>query len=487
MRTAFDLAAGERWLITEAGLAQILAVAQREGLDLEAAQRLAADRQGEIDAVAMRGGERLAGATRTMVRDGVAILPVTGPMFRYANLLTALSGATSTQVLASDFQLALDSRDVRAIVLSFDSPGGQPTGIAELAGAIRAGRAVKPIAAYVGDLAASAAYWLASAAGEIVLSDTGMVGSIGAVMTVRDTRERDARDGVRSFEIVSSQSPRKRLDPATREGEDAIRAMVDALAAEFVAGVAVNRGVSQEHVLQQFGGGGMVPRTADAIAARMADRTGTLEGLIRDLAAAGSPRKPLSGAAAPNSENAMDKTVATMSVAEITAANPQAVEAIRAAALAGLTAAQVPAAIADGFRAEGREAAVAGERQRIAQITRRTLPGHAALRDQAITNGTAYADFLDAQTAAEQEKGGRKLDQLRSDERETPKAPTAPVAGGGPAAAAPEDETLPIEDQAKAAWDKSADLRAEFGGTFADYLAFRKADARGQVRILGPR
>jgi hypothetical protein len=40
------------------------------------------------------------------------------------------------------------------------------------------------------------------------------------------------------------------------------------------------------------------------------------------------------------------------------------------------------------------------------------------------------------------------------------------------------------EEQAEAAWDRDADLRAEFGGNKAAYLAFAKAQAEGRVTTL---
>ena len=47
------------------------------------------------------------------------------------------------------------------------------------------------------------------------------------------------------------------------------------------------------------------------------------------------------------------------------------------------------------------------------------------------------------------------------------------------------DENLPIEDRAKAAWDKDPDLRFEFVDNFDAYLAFAKADKAGQAKIVG--
>jgi len=42
----------------------------------------------------------------------------------------------------------------------------------------------------------------------------------------------------------------------------------------------------------------------------------------------------------------------------------------------------------------------------------------------------------------------------------------------------------PIEEKAKITWNTSAEIREEFGD-FETYLAYSKAEAQGQVRILG--
>lgn len=479
MRTILDLAAGQPWLITEDGLDQVLAIAAREASDIDAMRQALAARAASPEAVAMRRAPRLDGTYDVGLRDGVAVIPVIGPIFRYANLLTELSGATSTQRLAQNFQAALDSPQAHAIVLNIDSPGGQAPGIAELAAQIAAARGQKPIVAYAGDMAASAAYWLATAAGEIVLSETALVGSIGAVMVGTDTSQRDAAQGVRRYKITSAASPLKALDPSTRAGEDQVRAIVDALAEKFIAAVAANRAVSSEMVRQHFGQGGLVPRPEDAIARGMANRIGQFEELLGSLA----------GGEAPRGSIALPRGISTMAQIEtteaLTAAYPGLVEQVRAsaasAAVAALTAETVRAQhprLVDLFRAEGRETAVTEERERIARISARTLPGHAELRDRAIAGGMSYADFLEAQTAAEQETGGRQLARLREDEKQQPRVP--PTTPTEPAA----DADLPIEERVKAQWDKSPALRAEFAGDFAACLAYHKRDAEGLIRRL---
>lgn len=281
MIDAFNLAASVPWLIQPEALQTILSVA---------------DRQGDVEALQTRLGRPLDNARTVTMRDGVAVIPVTGPIFRYANMFTEISGATSTAVLARDIQAALDNPYVRGIVLDVNSPGGEANGINELAKLIGDARALKPIKAYVGGMAASAGYWLAAAAEEVVIDDTAMLGSIGVVMSYLDTSKRDATSGVRTVDIVSSQSPDKRIDPTTDEGRAKVQATVDALGQVFVQAIATNRGVTPDKVLSDFGRGGVLVG-ADAVKAGMADRIGSLESVIAELAGSASTsarKKPMS-------------------------------------------------------------------------------------------------------------------------------------------------------------------------------------------------
>ncbi len=236
-----------------------------------------AGRHGDLEALAAKRGQPLEGTGDVSVRDGVAVLPVTGPIFPRANLFTEISGATSVEMLALDFQAALEDRTVSGIVLNIDSPGGQVSGIQEFAAMVAGARGVKPVAAYVRDTGASAAYWIAAAAERLVISKTAVVGSIGVVASF-------ARRGGDTLEIVSSQSPKKRMDPASNEGQAEVLRTLDDLAAVFVSDVAAYRGTTARDVEQNFGQGGVLVG-ARAVAAGMADGLGTLESVVAELSA----------------------------------------------------------------------------------------------------------------------------------------------------------------------------------------------------------
>lgn len=419
--SAFDLIAAQPWAITRDMLETISAIARRENESPEA--------------VEARLGRPLQNTRTVMQRGKTAVIPVAGPVFRYANLMTEISGATSLEILARDFTAALENPSVDSIVLNIDSPGGQANGIAEFADMVRAARGVKPVVAYVDGTAASAAYWIASAAESIVISKTGMVGSIGAVVAIDTNRKANGL-----VEIVSSQSPKKRADVSTDEGRAQIQSLIDQLAQVFIDDVAANRGVSVDTVLEKFGQGDM-RLGADAVDLGMADAVGSLESVLADLAAPKNftPKGP------------------AMNMEELRAAHPELVAALLA---------------------EGATQGAAAERSRIADVEAQALPGHealiATLKADGVTTGPMAAVAV---LAAERAVAAGRASAIEQD------AP-APVAhAAAPADAAAPAADAPLDERAKADWDRDATLRAEFG-SFDTYLAYAKAHAAGTVKVL---
>lgn len=211
-----------------------------------------------------------------MRRTGsTAIINVTGIIAPTDSALLRALGGTSLDGIRASLNAAMADASAERIVLAVDSPGGHVTGVSELADEIHAARSKKPITAYVSGMAASAGYWIASAAGAIVTADTGLLGSIGVASVIYDTKGMLERAGVVKHEIVSSQSPRKRPDLGTDAGRAQVQASIDALAAVFVGKVARNRGVTPNTVTGRFGGGGLLVGQ-DAVACGLADAVGSL-------------------------------------------------------------------------------------------------------------------------------------------------------------------------------------------------------------------
>lgn len=112
-----------------------------------------------------------------------ATIFVLGPLVRTD--AEAACGETSYEAMRSSIQAALDDPSIETIELFINSPGGDVSGLPELAGFIEGAARQKKMCAWIDGLGASAAYWLASATGEIRTSPSAQVGSIG-VLYVHD-------------------------------------------------------------------------------------------------------------------------------------------------------------------------------------------------------------------------------------------------------------------------------------------------------------
>lgn len=267
------------WAILPEYLEAIEAIASR-AMDADVLAAVAADgHKAAMDASRMAVaavGRPLEGARMSTIRDGVAVIPLIGAIYPRASMIGASTGGTALSEVMHDVRLAERSEQVERIVMLVDSPGGVVSSLGEAADTLRA--SAKPITAFVAGMGASAAYWLASQAQEIVLDRSASVGSIGVVATMSRQEGTDA-NGRRSYEIVSSGAPMKRPDVSTEEGRAAIQAEVDATEDVFVADVAAGRRVTAERVRNEFGRGAMVSAMR-AVAAGMADRIGTLESVL---------------------------------------------------------------------------------------------------------------------------------------------------------------------------------------------------------------
>lgn len=441
---AYEFVIGQSWAILEESLDTIASIAQRTNEDPEA--------------VAAKLGRPLKNTQSVEMRDGVAVIPVNGPIMRYANWMTQISGATSIQMLATDFTKAIEDPSVKSIVLEVDSPGGTTSGVSEFANMVYEARGKKPIVAYVSDMGASAAYWIASAADQIVVNDTARVGSIGTIITY------DKNSNKNVGQIVSSQSPKKSPDITTDEGKAQIQAMVDSLSEVFVSTVARNRNVDPETVLSDFGQGGMFVGK-DAVSAGLADKIGSLEGVIADL----------KKSKASNQSNNGGKI--TMSVENQTQAITRE-----------LILASHPE-IAESFRAEGRIQGAENERKRIQAVEEQNMPGHEALIAELKFDGTTSGPEAAVKVlAAEKQKNSNYLQNLKNDAPKPAPVSEAPaVTTSDKPKAAVEDES---DEETKARceenWKNVPSLREEFINVDG-YIAFEKANKKGLVRIKSDR
>lgn len=277
--------------------------------------------------------------------DGVAVIPISGPLSKRMSFLTWIMGGRTFGQLSDMIYQAVDDPEVDAIVLNVDSPGGTVSGTDAFSEAIAAAAAFKPVIAFANGCMCSAAYWASSAASIVITERTAAIGSIGVIMVHADFSKMDDRDGVKYTVLTAGKykSVGNGYNPLSDDDKAIIQAELDALYTIFVDAVAANRGVSADKVRNTMAEG-RVFIGSDAVDAGLADKTGNLQTAIdaaRDMAdrvSDGSMVLPipnsLTGATPPTKEQTIMKEekkmiVAPTTVAELTAALPDLAQALR--------------------------------------------------------------------------------------------------------------------------------------------------------------
>lgn len=259
--------ASSLWAIDPSKLSEILGVlAYHAGGDKFTAEEIRARIQG--------------GEPRQPARSGgaVAVIPIHGTIAHRMSGMSASSGGASIDLIGATFRAAMADPSVSSILFDIDSPGGTVTGVQELADDIYAARSTKPIVALVNGMAASAAYWLASQADEIVSIPSGSAGSIGVFTAHQDLSEMMAKAGIKTTLISAGKyklagHPFAPLPP---EEEAVLQERVDAMYSIFVKQVARGRGVSPADVRNGYGQGRALTGS-EAKAAGLVDRIVTVE------------------------------------------------------------------------------------------------------------------------------------------------------------------------------------------------------------------
>ncbi|EIL6013417.1 S49 family peptidase [Escherichia coli] len=197
----------------------------------------------------MAGGQRPAKSYQ--VKNGIAILPVSGTLVHKLGTLRPYSGMTGYDGLTARLQMAVNDPDVRGILLDIDSPGGQAAGAFDCADMIYRLREQKPVWALCNDMACSAAMLLAAACTRRLVTQTAKIGSIGVMMAHTSYEKQLAQEGVDITLIYSGQH---KVDGNSIQALPAgVRAdfqrRIDEARRMFVDKVALYTGLSSEAVM----------------------------------------------------------------------------------------------------------------------------------------------------------------------------------------------------------------------------------------------
>jgi signal peptide peptidase SppA len=220
----------------------------------------------------------------------VAVIQIHGTIAKKMYGMQAVSGGKTTADYMGEIQAAIDNPNIAGIVLDIDSPGGTVDGTKELADFVMEAKKSKKIVSYANGTMASAAYWIGSAAHEIVSFDTSMVGSIGVIITHKEISKQEEMKGVKTTIIRAGKykalaGPFEVLDKAS---EKYLQDSADYFYTMFVDAVANQRGVSTDIVLEKMAEG-RVFIGAQSKEVGLVDHIGNLEDAI--ILAKGSSKK----------------------------------------------------------------------------------------------------------------------------------------------------------------------------------------------------
>ena len=186
-------------------------------------------------------------------KDYVAEIRIDGTIYggpRNGTLLGAAEGVSSEQVMYEMEQARKDNR-VKGVLLRINSPGGSTGATQEIAEEMdKIKNAGKPIVVSMGDMCASAGYWLASKGDYVFANPATLTGSIGVYMDYTNVEELMGKLGVKNEKIKSGahKDILSMYRPMTGDEQKMLQTMVDYIYSQFVKTVADGRRMEESRV-----------------------------------------------------------------------------------------------------------------------------------------------------------------------------------------------------------------------------------------------
>jgi capsid assembly protease len=191
-------------------------------------------------------------------REGsVALVNVRGVICPREDRYSAFYGEVGAEDTVARIAAAVADPGVKAVVVAFDSPGGNVSAVPESCAAIRALRGKKPIIAQADFTMASAAYWLALGCDEICAASSAGVGSVGVIAMGVDETKYWADMGIvwTAYAKPDDKADGWGMWADSEKFAPRMRQMIDETYAQFIADVIASRpSVSKEDVQNEWAG-----------------------------------------------------------------------------------------------------------------------------------------------------------------------------------------------------------------------------------------
>lgn len=193
---------------------------------------------------------------------------------------SSLSGDLG-ETMVDDAKIALrqaaDDKNVKAIVLYVDSPGGEVTASDIIYDAVKKAREKKPVVVYMGSLAASGGYYVSCAGNFLMANETTITGSIGVIIQTLNYQGLLGKVGLDSvvFKSGKFKDILNGARPMTDEEKAFIQNMVMQTYDKFFSIVASERPIPAEQ-LREIADGRIISGK-DAAQLKLINATGQIE------------------------------------------------------------------------------------------------------------------------------------------------------------------------------------------------------------------
>ncbi len=225
------------------------------------------------------------GPTSSFSRGNIALIRMEG-LISASGGGTLLSGAgTSPESIINQIIAADNDSSVKAILIRVNSPGGSAAASQEMY--LEVLRAKKPVIISVGDVCASGAYYVSSAADFIMASPSSLVGSIGVITEISNYEELYSKLGVK-FIIIKQGKYKDLGDPGrepTAEEIELLKEQGEKVYERFIEDVAAGRNIDEADVREMATG--MTFLGQEALGMRLIDGIGNYEDAVMKAAELG--------------------------------------------------------------------------------------------------------------------------------------------------------------------------------------------------------
>lgn len=195
--------------------------------------------------------DRHGGAQTEFGQDHTAVVEINGE-------ISDASDANADDIIAG-LRDAFEAKHSKAVVLRINSPGGSPVQSSYVYDEIRklqAEHKTKKVYAVITDIGASGAYFIASAADQIYVNPSSLVGSIGVIMPGVGVQGLVQKLGIEDRTMTAGQHKAilNPMGPVSPEEKAHVQKVLDTVHQQFISAVKQGRGQRLKETPDMFSG-----------------------------------------------------------------------------------------------------------------------------------------------------------------------------------------------------------------------------------------